>query len=304
MGKSEIHQVLEAKPIYCFAFNKDRTAGTLAEHGQTVTSIDWAPETNRIVTCGQDRNAYVWVNTDGEWKPTLVLLRVNRACTYVKWSPKEDKFAVCTGARMVSICNFEEDNDWWVSRHIKEDIRSTTTCVAWHPNNLIVAIGSSDFKVRLFGAAVKGVDKRPADCAWAPGSKLKSFGGLLHEFASPGSGWVHSVAFAPSGDKLAWVSHASSICAVNSAALDTVVSTPIAAKKTGTLDEAKVVKAKENSAMSKFKLMDAKGNTDKTGLDTVHQGAVTHMIPFAGEVGAYSRVATSGKDGKIVVWDL
>jgi hypothetical protein len=35
------------------------------------------------------------------WKPTLVLLRINRAATYVKWSPNEDKFAVASGARYV-----------------------------------------------------------------------------------------------------------------------------------------------------------------------------------------------------------
>lgn len=37
----------------------------------------------------QDRNAYVWKEgEDGKWKPTLVLLRINRAATCVKWSPK------------------------------------------------------------------------------------------------------------------------------------------------------------------------------------------------------------------------
>jgi actin related protein 2/3 complex, subunit 1A/1B len=35
------------------------------------------------------------------WKPTLVLLRINRAATYVRWSPNEDKFAVASGARYV-----------------------------------------------------------------------------------------------------------------------------------------------------------------------------------------------------------
>jgi hypothetical protein len=36
----------------------------------------------------QDRNAYVWTQgDDGKWKPTLVLLRINRAATCVKWSP-------------------------------------------------------------------------------------------------------------------------------------------------------------------------------------------------------------------------
>jgi actin related protein 2/3 complex subunit 1A/1B len=52
----------------------------LQEHDKLVTCVDWAPETNRIVTCSQDRNAYVWT-WDGQtntWKPTLVLLRINR----------------------------------------------------------------------------------------------------------------------------------------------------------------------------------------------------------------------------------
>lgn len=72
-----------------------------------ITSIDWAPNSNRIVTASQDRNAYVWQQTPDPqtgkttWKPTLVLLRINRAATYVKWSPNEDKFAVASGARYV-----------------------------------------------------------------------------------------------------------------------------------------------------------------------------------------------------------
>lgn len=37
------------------------------------------------------------------WKPTLVLLRINRAATHVRWSPNEDKFAVASGARCVDL---------------------------------------------------------------------------------------------------------------------------------------------------------------------------------------------------------
>jgi actin related protein 2/3 complex subunit 1A/1B len=73
---------------------------TLSEHDKLITAISWAPQTNRIVTCSQDRNAYVWTPTaSGELKPTLVLLRLNRAATCVKWSPLENKFAVGSGAR-------------------------------------------------------------------------------------------------------------------------------------------------------------------------------------------------------------
>lgn len=70
-----------------------------------ITAIDWAPQSNRIVTASQDRNAYVWQEQpDLEtgkliWKPTLVLLRINRAATNVKWSPYENKFAVSSGDR-------------------------------------------------------------------------------------------------------------------------------------------------------------------------------------------------------------
>lgn len=49
----------------------------LREHSALVTSIDWAPQTNRIVSCSADRNAYVWnKQSDNKWKPTLVLLMV------------------------------------------------------------------------------------------------------------------------------------------------------------------------------------------------------------------------------------
>ena len=75
------------------------------QHDKIITSIDWAPNSNRIVTASQDRNAYVWQQTNDQdagklvWKPTLVLLRINRAATHVRWSPNEEKFAVASGAR-------------------------------------------------------------------------------------------------------------------------------------------------------------------------------------------------------------
>lgn len=62
---------------------------TLEEHHMAVMGIDWAPKTNRIVTCSADKNAYVWTQkADGKWDPAWVLLRINRAATCVKWSPQ------------------------------------------------------------------------------------------------------------------------------------------------------------------------------------------------------------------------
>ena len=36
----------------------------------------------------QDRNAFVWMLEGGKWKQVLVIPRINRAATCVKWSPK------------------------------------------------------------------------------------------------------------------------------------------------------------------------------------------------------------------------
>ncbi|KAF8891183.1 actin-related protein ARPC3 [Infundibulicybe gibba] len=216
----EIHNLAQA-PITSHAFNADRTqvavslnsndaqiytrAGsdwmpmeTLVEHDKLITSIDWAPNSNRIVTASQDRNAYVWQETVNPetgklvWKPTLVLLRINRAATFVRWSPNEDKFAVASGARTIAICSFEQETNWWVAKQLKKPIRSTVLSIDWHPNNVLLAAGSADMKARVFSAYVKDIDARPAATVWA-------------------GGWVHTVGFSPSGDILAFASHDSSI---------------------------------------------------------------------------------------------
>lgn len=140
-NNNEIH-------IYRRDNNDWKIIDVLNQHDLRVMGIDWAENTNRIVSCGADRNAYVWQQAeDGKWKPTLVLLRINRAATCVKWSPRENKFAVGSGARLISVCYFESENDWWVSKHIKKPIRSTITSLDWHPNNILLAAGSTDYKV-------------------------------------------------------------------------------------------------------------------------------------------------------------
>ena len=86
-----------------------------------VSGIDWSPVTNKIVTCSHDRNAFVWTYDDetNTWKPSLVILRINRAALTVKWSPDGKKFAVGSGAKCVPVCHYEEANDWWI-RYDKE----------------------------------------------------------------------------------------------------------------------------------------------------------------------------------------
>lgn len=366
---AEKHQVLSNPivPVSCHAWNGDRTkvalspnsndvqifafSGgnftlecTLTEHTSSVTSIDWSANSNRIVSCGQDRNAYVWEFDAAKksWKPTLVILRINRAATCVKWSPLENKFAVGSGSRLIAVCYFEKENDWWVSKHIKKPIRSTVLSIDWHPNNVLIAAGGSDFKARVFSGYIKDVDEKPSPTVWG---KKMPFGELMGEYdtASAGSGWVHSVSFSPSGDQVAFVSHDSTISVVDGAAQDGGLITRFVSKDLpynavtwltpaslvvaghdyvpflynyqpnnlvhgGKLEVKQEVASKSLSAMDKFKTLDRKGTADsattEVAVDTTHQNAIKEISIFKGEKGSVKKFSTAGVDGKICFWDV
>ena len=66
-------------------------------------------------------------------------------------------------------------------KHIKKPIRSTVLSLDWHPNNVLLAAGSCDFKCRIFSAYIKEVEERPAPTPW--GSKMP-FGELMNRVAA------------------------------------------------------------------------------------------------------------------------
>ncbi|KAI0244777.1 ARP2/3 actin-organizing complex subunit Sop2 [Massospora cicadina] len=310
---------------------------TLSEHDLLVTSIDWAPQTNRIVTCSQDKNAFVWdfEGSTGKWKPSLVQLRINRAATSVRWSPLENKFAVASGSHIVSICYFAEDNDWWSCSHLK-GVNSTVLSIAWHPNNVLLAVGSTDMKVRVYSAFVKKFDTKPAPSAW--GEKLP-FNTLCAEYSTPSGGWIHSVAFSPSGNALAFSGHDSTLNVAypESKTLQTVRTSSLPFLSLLFVNENKVVaaghdcapvifegsdqgwnqtksldigKEKKNSsivsAFNKFKSIDARGTSEESDatLNTIHQNVINDLRPFESVGNVMTCVSSSGLDGRVVVWNL
>jgi actin related protein 2/3 complex subunit 1A/1B len=273
-----------------------------------------------------------------------VLLRINRAATCVRWAPSETKFAVGSGARLIPVCYFEEEDNWWVSKHIKKPIRSTVTCVAWHPNSVLLAAGSTDGHARVLSSFVKGVDERPEASAW--GERLP-FNTVCGEFLNNTAGWVHSAAFSPSGNALAFASHDSTVTVVYPGGADqppnAVISlstqvlpfmsllwsteTEIIAagynceayrlqgseqgwQLAGSLESKGrpgLTEAREESALNMFRQMDLKGKsggTDDTKLKTVHQNTINTIRSFEESGGNVIKVSSTGVDGRVVIWTL
>ncbi|KAJ8001357.1 hypothetical protein DPEC_G00168690 [Dallia pectoralis] len=324
------------EPISCHAWNKDRTQIALCpnnhdvhiykkdgvkwtkihelkEHNGQVTGIDWAPDSNRIVTCGSDRNAYVWSLKDGVWKPTLVILRINRAARCVRWSPRENKFAVGSGSRLISICYFEQENDWWVCKHIKKPIRSTILSLDWHPNNILLAAGSCDFKCRVFSAYIKEVEEKPGPTVW--GSKMP-FGEVLFE-SGPST--------AVSGGKT------SSICSLSSETLPLLCVTFITENSLvaaghdcypvlfvydgakgsltfgGKLDVPKQASQKGVSARERFQNLDRRATVSDTAepvLESLHKNSISQISVLEGGKNNCSKFSTTGMDGGMALWDV
>nr|XP_012415642.1 PREDICTED: actin-related protein 2/3 complex subunit 1A isoform X4 [Odobenus rosmarus divergens] len=314
-----LHQFL-LEPITCHAWNRDRTqialspnnhevhiykkngsqwvkAHELKEHNGHITGIDWAPKSDRIVTCGADRNAYVWSQKDGVWKPTLVILRINRAATFVKWSPLENKFAVGSGARLISVCYFESENDWWVSKHIKKPIRSTVLSLDWHPNNVLLAAGSCDFKCRVFSAYIKEVDEKPASTPW--GSKMP-FGQLMSEVSTLKTEFLPllSVSFVSENSVVA----AGHDCCPMLFNYDDRGCLTFVSK----LDLPKQSIQRNMSAMERFRNMDKRATTEdrNTALETLHQNSITQVSIYEVDKQDCRKFCTTGIDGAMTIWDF
>ncbi|GMM34582.1 Arc40 protein [Saccharomycopsis crataegensis] len=193
--------------------NNKKLLTVLTGHDEPITAIDISAQ-GLIASASQDRNAIVWKPLDASFssfKKDLVLLRINRSATCVKWSPLGNKFAVGSGAKVISVCYHEPENDWWISKHLKKPFKSTILSVAWHPNNVLLSCGTADYKCYVLSGYVKGVDEKPPATLW--GSKLP-FNTICGEFISSPGGWVHDVAFSPSGDVLGFVSNDSTITIV------------------------------------------------------------------------------------------
>jgi len=274
----------------------------------------------------------VWTLEGNRWKPTLVILRLQRAATFVQWSPKEDKFAVASGAKLVCICYFEDEHDWWVSKHIKKH-RSTVLSVTWHPNNVLVATASSDNKARVFSAWTKGVDKRGAVCPIPdPEKKAETFGECLLEFEC--GGFVKDVAWSPSGNLLAFTAQdstvsvadvtrgqaAPTILKLTGLPLTSILFTSEAnvvgagydcepllfqvsatsVKKLKSLDGQQAGEAKTTNNLKMWQNMDKKGQAEGVEkLKTKHQNAITWLTP-----GGAGTVVTGGLDGNLIWWKV
>jgi actin related protein 2/3 complex subunit 1A/1B len=215
-------------PITCHAWNKDRTMlalcpntndltiykidgkkfeliYTLSEHTQVISSVDWSPVTNKIVTCSHDRNAYVWTLDEDEniWRKDLVLLKLKRAATHIRWSPDGQRFIVATGTNKVRLCEFDAKENWWKSFTLSHKEPTGLTCEWVDDTHFVLSTTSRHcyYMTRLTEEA--------EDIAAKQAKKSKK--PIFYVDSWPSQGWANAAAASPSGNWIAYTSQDSYI---------------------------------------------------------------------------------------------
>ncbi|CAF1127248.1 unnamed protein product, partial [Didymodactylos carnosus] len=294
--------------IYQKTAGKWNLTTTWSDHLSRVLAIDWAPTTNRIVSASADYNAYVWTCEEGKWKPQLVeLQRTSRAVCCAKWSPKENKFAVGSSDKNIAICYYEEDQRFWAAEMVKKKPKSTVTCIDWHPNNQLVAVGNCDYRCRIYSAYIDTVDSKLETSSWG---KISGAGELLHEFQTE-SGWIHDVAFSPSGESLAWVSHNSIISVVTASN-----TSRITMEMTSYLPFRCIIFISENTLVTgghEFSPLIYKYDEQNGTIQYVrklvqeantNRQSVKQIVPYETEGNTISKISSADLFGQIVIWKV
>eukprot|EP00758_Cryptobia_borreli_P008148 Tbor_TRINITY_DN5362_c5_g1::TRINITY_DN5362_c5_g1_i1::g.5045::m.5045/K05757/ARPC1A_B; actin related protein 2/3 complex, subunit 1A/1B len=194
---------------------------TLDQHMQAVSGIKWHPTENKILSCSQDRTAFVWVKEDyaagvststetsvhkisakETWVPQLVALdaAVKRGLMCCAWSKGGLKIYIGSAASNIAVGAYQVSDGWWGCRTIP--CHDSTVCsINPHPtNDTLVATGSTDGTVAVI-ATTLNFEKNNGE----------KRGTILSRVQIPSACWVYDVAWSPSGDTIAVATHDSRI---------------------------------------------------------------------------------------------
>ncbi|MED6291231.1 Actin- protein 2/3 complex subunit 1B-A, partial [Characodon lateralis] len=200
----------------------------------------------------------------------------------------------------------------------------------------------------VFSAYIKEVEEKPGPTPW--GSKMP-FGEVLFESGGSeagaptsggGGGWVHSVCFSHSGNRLAWTSHDSTVSVADGGKTGTVASLssvtlpllcvtfitenslvaaghdcyPVlfvydGAKASltfgGKLDVPKQAASKGISARERFQNLDRRASetqSTETDLNTLHKNSISQILVLEGGRNQCTKFCTTGMDGGMGIWDV
>lgn len=121
----------------------------LKEHFNVISSLNWHPTTNQLLSASTDRGVIVWIpGTDNSFTPQMGMIKEQKANLDAVWNPAGDSFAVGSSSGNVYIGTYSEASNFWVAHTLnkKKTIhKASVVCVRFDPlSGRVVASASLD----------------------------------------------------------------------------------------------------------------------------------------------------------------
>ena len=110
-----------------------------------ITSLDWHPKTNMLLSSSADRGIIVW-EVANDWLPQLGVIKEHYANLDATWNMRGDKYVVGASSGHVYVGKFSKDNNFWVAHSVnaKKPIhKASVTSVRFDPLSSRVVFSTS-----------------------------------------------------------------------------------------------------------------------------------------------------------------
>ena len=122
----------------------------LKEHFNVISSLDWHPTTNLLLSSSTDRGAIVWKqgDTTAEFTPQVGMIGESKANLDAAWNSEGTQFCVGSSSGNVYIGEYSEASNFWVAHPLnkkKAAHKASVVCVRFDPlSGRVVASASLD----------------------------------------------------------------------------------------------------------------------------------------------------------------
>lgn len=93
---------------------------TLKEHFNVITSLEWHPKTNLLISSSADRGVIVWKKEGQDFMPQLGMIKEQRANLDAAWNSRGDKFVVAATSGCVYVGTYFAGNNFWVAHTVSK----------------------------------------------------------------------------------------------------------------------------------------------------------------------------------------
>ena len=217
--------------VQCFAWNKDGSmaaicptnneiwifetqstpdvskwtkVATLKEHFSVISSLDWHPKTNLLLSASTDRSIIVWEQgkTSSDFQPQIGMIKEQKANLDATWNHDGTSFCVGSSSGNVYIGTYSEANNFWVAHSItkKPAHKASVVCVRFDPlSGRAVASASLDGSIQINSCCPKDATSSSAQ---GPFGKVTSYGETLVNIQA--NGWCNFISWSPNASQVAF----------------------------------------------------------------------------------------------------